>query len=212
MRKFICLLALSFLILSCKKENKNAIYNVNQKPREVILLGNEKYIKNREALSLFEIGLKKIDKKEYESAKKNFDKANKIEPNNLTILDCLANVEYVIGNVEKSKEMHYENIAKDSTFINSYLNLGANFMKEKNYQDAKKILLLGLKNGEKINLHLKSTLFLNLAITYNNLNECDNGLKYAEHALEISQNENFTVLTKKIISENDEIRKKGNCH
>ena len=36
---------------------------------EVILLGNEKHIKNRKALSLFETGLKKINTKEYESAK-----------------------------------------------------------------------------------------------------------------------------------------------
>ena len=212
MKRIISLLALSFLLASCKKENKNAIYNINQKPREVILLGNEKYIKNRKALSLFETGLKNLDSKEYQNAKDFFEKANKIEPDNLTILDGLANVESVIGNLEKSTEMHYENIAKDSTFINSYSNLASNFMKEKRYLDAKKILLLGLKNSNNINLHQKSTLLLNLAISCNNLNECDNGLTYAEKALEISQNENFTVFAKKIISESIELRRKGNCH
>ncbi|MFV8377005.1 tetratricopeptide repeat protein [Flavobacterium sp. LB1P71] len=212
MKKIIYFLALSFLIHSCKKNGENAIYNTNEKPREVILLGNEKHIKNRKALSLFETGLKKINTKEYESAKDFFIKADKIEPNNIVILDCLANIESAIGNNKKSTEMLYNNISKDSTFVNSYLNLGANLMNEKKYQEAKKILLIGLEKCKKINLHQKSSLLLNLAISCNNLNECDNGLKYAQQALKISQNDNFTVFAEKIISENNQLRENNNCH
>ena len=212
MKNIIYFLALSFLIHSCKKDGKNAIYNTNEKPREVILLGNEKHIKNRKALSLFETGLKKINTKEYESAKGFFIEADKIEPNNIVILDGLANIESALGNNKKSTEMLYDNIAKDSTFANSYLNLSSNLMKEKKYQESKKILLIGLEKCKKINLHLKSSLFLNLAISYNNLNECDNGLKYAQQALKISQNDNFTVFAEKIISENNQLRKNNNCH
>jgi tetratricopeptide (TPR) repeat protein len=211
MKKIIYFFALTFLIQSCKKENNNAIYNVNQKPREVILFGNEKHIKNPKALSFFETGLSKVEIKDYKSAKDFFTKANEIEPNNILILDCLANNESSIGNVEKSTEMFFDNIAKDSSFTNSYLNLSANLMQEKKYQKAKKILLLGLKNGIKTNLHQKSSLLINLAISCNNLNECDNGLKYAEQALEISQNDGFTIFAKKIISENNKLRQKDNC-
>lgn len=193
---------ISILILqSCVEKNNNAIYNIDPKPRDVILLNNEKYIKNPEALELFTKGLKKIASKNYKKAKELFLKANKIENNNIVILDALASVESHLGNNRQSINMFYKNMRKDSIQVNTYINLGQILMLERRYEEANKILMLGLKNGEKVNLDQKPGLLLNLAISFNNLQQCDKGLKYANQALEISQNNEFSKFARGIIQE-----------
>jgi tetratricopeptide (TPR) repeat protein len=186
---------------SCKKDSAKIIYNVDEKPREIIAHGNEKYIKDKNALELFEMGLSNIEYKDYEKAKEYFLKANEIEKNNIVILNCLALVESSMGNNQKSIEMLYKNISIDSSQINTYTNLGQNLMSEKKYIEANEILLLGLKKSIDPNLHQKSGLLLNLAISFKNLRQCDEALKYANEALAISQNNEFTNFANQIIVE-----------
>ncbi|MBU3681676.1 MAG: hypothetical protein FGM16_07035 [Flavobacterium sp.] len=198
--KYITYLIISIFILqSCRGNNNEATYNIDQKPGNVILHGNQKFVKNHKALEFFEIGLTNIDCKNYKKAQENFLKANEIEPSNLAILNCLATVESYLGNNQKSIEMLYKNISIDSTEINTYTNLGGNLMHDKKYKEANKILLLGLKKGNKYNLHQKSVLLINLAVSCNNIGQCDEGLKYANQALEISQSNEFSRYANQII-------------
>jgi tetratricopeptide (TPR) repeat protein len=198
--KYIIYLTITFFILqSCRKSNNEAVYNLEPKPRDVILHGNEKYVKDDQALKFLETGLTYVDSRNYKKAQEYFLKANEIEANNLVILNCLAIVEGSLGNNKKSIEMLYKNISIDSTQINTYVNLGGNLMHDKRYIEANKILLLGLKKGRNYNLHLKSGLLINLATSFNNIGKCDEGLKYANQALEISQSQEFTEYANKII-------------
>ena len=76
-------------------------------------------------------------------------------------------------------------------------------MRSRDYEKAKEILLKGKNFTSEKNLHTKSVLLLNLAIAYNNLGDCKNGLKYSSEALEISQNENFTDFATKVKLESE---------
>ena len=69
---------------------------------------------------------------------------------------------------------------------------------------AKEILLKGKKFTTEKNLHTKSILLLNLAIAYNNLGDCKNGLKYSSEVLEISQDEKLTDFAKKVKLESED--------
>lgn len=206
--KYISFLIIIILtIQSCKKNNtSDAIYYLETKPREIIVFGNEKHIKNPEALELFEAGLTYVDAKEYVKAKEYFLKANEIEKQNLAILNCLALMESSLGNNQKSIYMLYKNISVDSAVMNTYTNLGQNLMLDKKYKEANQILLLGLKKSSKYNLHQKSGLLINLAISFNNLGQCDEGLKYASQALEISQNNDFSSFANQIIKESKDCK------
>lgn len=198
--------------ISCNRNKSNVIYSLEPKPRQVILSADSTYIKDKNALKLFENGLSKIKEKKYADAKALFQKADKIEPNNIVILDCLANIESPLGNNRKSIEMFYKILPIDSTYINCYINLGQSLMLERNYDEATNILVLGLKKSKNYSLDQKSTLYLNLAISYNNLKNCEEGLNYAEKALEISQNNDFKEFAEKVKKESENLIEKNNCH
>jgi len=195
------LLIFTLILQSCKKNSNEVIYEIDKK--KIIAHGNEKYIKNVEALELYETGLTYVENKDLIKAKEYFSEANEIEKNNVIILNSLALVESDLGNNQKSIEMLYKNISIDSTIINTYLNLGQNLMLEKKYNEANKILLLGLNKQQGSNLHQKSILFINLAVSFNNLGKCNEGLKYAKEALKISQNNELTNFANKIKLESE---------
>ena len=203
MKYSIYLIITLFTLLSCKKNNSNAVYNLDQKSRNVILYGNLKHIKDQKVRELFEIGLENIENENYKKAQQYFLRANEIEANNIDILNCLANIESSLGNNQKSIKMLYKLISIDSTKINTYINLGQKLMIEREYMEASKILLLGLKNKSVFNSHQEAVLLTNLAISFNNLDECNEGLKYANRALLISQNNEFRKFTNQIIGESE---------
>ncbi|MBQ0740298.1 hypothetical protein J9332_39065, partial [Aquimarina celericrescens] len=88
-------------------------------------------IETKKAAEKYLYGLNYIKNEKYSQAKKEFLKADKIEPDNILILSSIANVENKLGNSTKSNRMLYELISKDSTYVNLYINLGVNLNKLK---------------------------------------------------------------------------------
>jgi tetratricopeptide (TPR) repeat protein len=185
-----------FSLNSCKGQDKSDVkYKTDSK--DVIFYKNAG-IKDKTAHALFAEGLEKVDNQDFEKAKEKFIEADKIESRNPTILNAIAQAEAELGNIEKSNEISLNIISIDSTYTITYINLGQNYMSIRDYKKAKEILLKGKKFTSEKNLHTKSILFLNLAITYNNLGDCKNGLKYSSEVLEISQDEKLTDFATKV--------------
>src|SRR5690606_21877983 len=108
-----------------------------------------------------------------------FVEADKIESKNPTILNAIAQAELRLGNTEKSNKISLNILAIDSTYIETYVNLGGNYMSIKDYEKARDILKKGLKFTTNKNLQTKSLLYINLAVAYNNLGDYENGFKYS---------------------------------
>ncbi len=190
---------------SCKGQNDGDVkYKADTK--DVILYENEG-IKNKTAKKIFGEGLVNVENEEFELAKVKFIEADKIENRNPIILNAIAQSEIRLGNTEKSNQLSIKIISIDSTYVETYINLGQNYMSSRNYEKAKEILLKGRKFTTDNNLRVKSILLINLAIAYNNLEDCKNGLKYSSEAIEISQDEQLTEFANKVKLESEE-----NCY
>ncbi|RAR70623.1 tetratricopeptide repeat protein [Flavobacterium aciduliphilum] len=199
--KIIYTLLLILTLNSCKGQDENEVKYKNDS-KDVIFYKNSG-IKDTTAHALFTEGLKKVESKDFEKAKEKFIEADKIEGRNPTILNAIAQAEARLGNIEKSNEISLNIISIDSTYTITYVNLGQNYMKSRDYKKAKEILLKGKKFTSEKNLHTKSVLLLNLAIAYSNLGDCKNGLKYSSEALEISQDEKFKDFAMKVKLESE---------
>ena len=103
-------------------------------------------------------------------------------------------------------------MAIDSTYIETYVNLGGNYLRIKDYEKARDILTKGLKFATNKNLRTKSILLINLAIAYNNLGDYENGLKYSNEALEISENDEIIKFAEKINLDCEEKLDNKNSH
>ncbi len=199
--KVIYTLILILTLNSCKGQDENEV-KYKKDAKDVIFYKNAG-IKDTTAHTLFTEGLEKVDNQDFEKAKEKFIEADKIEGRNPTILNAIAQAEARLGNIEKSNEISLNIISIDSTYTITYVNLGQNYMKIRDYEKAKEILLKGKKFTSEKNLHTKSVLLLNLAIAYSNLGDCKNGLKYSSEALEISQDEKFTDFATKVKLESE---------
>lgn len=192
-------------VIVIDKHQKNEV-KYKMKTNDVIFFKNLG-IKNKTAKKIFGEGLKDVDNGDYKSARKKFIQADKLESKNVSILNAIAGTEFNLGNRELANKMLLNVILIDSTFAGTYINLSANYMKSRDYEKAKEILLKGKKFTSNKNLHLKSILLINLAVAYNNLGDCENGLKCANETLEISQNEDLTSYANQVKMDSEQICK-----
>ena len=177
------------------------IYKKNTKD---VLFYNNLGIRNIYAKKLFREGLENVEIEKFDKAKEKFIEADKIESENPTILNGIAQAEVRLGNIEKSNEISLNILKIDSAYIETYINLGGNYMSMKEYEKAENILKKGLKFTTEKSLRTKSILFINLAISNNNLGNYQNGLKYSNEALKISENADVIEFAKKIRSESEQ--------
>lgn len=198
MKNTIITFLLTLVLIACGDRNKNYEYDLDDKG--AFFFENENII-NPKARDLFNNGIQEIRKNNPLKAKTLLEKANDIEKNNPTILNSLGNYEIFYGDKSLSYKIFYKVLEIDSSFVPTYINLGYNYMKDRKYEEASETLKEGIKYLPENNEHQKSILYLNLAITLNNLNDCKGGLDYGEKALQYSQNSDFTELSKKIIKE-----------
>lgn len=196
--KKIIIYALIFILTlnACKDQDAKEIkYKIDTKD---VLFYKNTGIKDKTAHTLFAEGLELVDIQDFEKAKEKFLKADKIESRNPIILNAIALSEAKLENIEKSIGILLNIISIDSTYTKTYVNLSQNYMRNRDYEKAKEILLKGKKYTSNKDLHTKSVLLLNLAISYSNLGDCENGVKYSSEALEISQDEKFRDFIKKV--------------
>ncbi|MBF7091184.1 tetratricopeptide repeat protein [Flavobacterium sp. ALJ2] len=190
MRKTVYLFAIIIALISCNKKKENEV-KYKMKTNDVIFFENTG-IENKTARKIFGEGLKDVDFGDYESAREKFIQADKIESKNVSILNGIAEAEFNLGNKELANKMLLNVILIDSTYVGTYINLGSNYLSTGYFEKANEILLKGKKFTSNKNLHVKSILLFNLAISYNHLADCENSLKYLDETLEISQNEDLT--------------------
>ena len=198
--------ALIFILTlnSCKGQDENGIkYKIDTK--DVIFYEN-KGIKDKTAKALFAEGLEKVDNQDFEKAKEKFIEADKIESRNPIILNGIAQAETRLGNIEKSNEISLHIISIDSTYTETYSNLGQNYLRSKEYGKAKEILIRGMKFTNDKSLNTKSILILNLSIAYLNLGDCSNALKYSTEVIQISQIEKITDFAKKVKRQSEDCK------
>lgn len=202
MKKVSYLFVIIFAFISCtEKRKENIKYKTESKD---VLFFENSGIKKEQAREIFVDGLKFVEIKNFESAKEKFIKADEIENKNPIILNAISQAEIRLGNAQKSNEILLNIIIIDSTYLPTYVNLGQNYMQLRDYKKAKEILLKGIKFATNKNLHFKSVLFLNLSITFNNLGDYKNGLKYSMAAIEISQNKKLTDFASKVKKQSEE--------
>ncbi|MCC9072789.1 hypothetical protein LNQ49_14475 [Flavobacterium sp. F-65] len=202
MKKAVYLFAIIIVIVSCnEKKEKEVKYKT--KTNEILFIGYSG-IKNKTAKKIFGEGLKDVDLGDYESAREKFIQADKIESKNIAILNGIAEAEFNLGNRELANKMLLNVILIDSTFAGTYINLGANYLNTGYFEKANEILLKGKKFTSDKNLHLKSLLLFNLAISYDHLADCENSLKYFNETIEISQNEDLTESANKRKKDSEE--------
>lgn len=194
-----CLLISCF---SCKKETNNQQEDeraINEENFDIIYYINES-IANEDARNYFNQGLSFINEGYYKESEYFISKANELEPDNIIILDALANLEKKIGSFEKALKMYENNIKQYPTFFNSYLNYARLLSENNQYQKAIEILSIGEKylpnDSFKVSIY-----YLNLAFYYMNTNKCEKAREYVNKAKTISNNNYIQEYSKKSLKE-----------
>lgn len=195
----IMYLVIILTLNSCKGQDKNQVKNETDS-NDIIYYQNSG-IKDKNAKALFNEGLEKVENLNFEIAKEKFIEANKIESNNPIILNGIAQVESKMGNIEKSIEISLKIISIDSTYAQTYANLGQNYLRIGEYESARDILIKGMKFIDNGSSETKPVLFINLSVAYLNLGDCKNALKYSTEAIEISQNQKIKDFAEKLKNE-----------
>lgn len=196
LQKGIFAIILIFTLNSCKDQNEKSA-KVKIDTKDVILYKNDG-IKDKTAKSLFTEGLECVDNQNFEKAKEKFIEADKIESKNPIILNGIAQAEARLGNIKKSNEISLNIISIDSTYTGTYSNLGQNYLRSREYEKAKEILIRGMKFTYENDSYTTSILILNLSVAYLNLGDCSNAQKYSNEVIKISQNEKITNFAKKV--------------
>lgn len=206
----VCLFFVVSIFISCVEKNKEKI-KYKTETKDVLFFDNGG-IKNEQARKIFVTGLEDVEIEDFESAKKKFTQADEIENKNPIILNAISQSEIKLGNAEKSNGILLNVLLIDSTYLPTYVNLGQNYIHTKDYKKAKEILLRGEKFATDKDLDSKSVLLLNFAITYYNLRDFKNGLKYSNEVIKISQNEKLTEVATKIKKESEESLRRKNIN
>jgi len=149
-----------FTFFGCKNEKKNAEIHD-------IILRDDSQIKNEKAKKWFEKGLWYVEHQKYETAKDCFIAADKAYPNAPIILNAIGNAKLRAEGADSTSQYFERALKLDSDFIKTYANYGFCLNWMKHYEEAKKILYLGLRrNPEHLNKIDRSVLYFNLATSY----------------------------------------------
>jgi tetratricopeptide (TPR) repeat protein len=199
MKNITLLFTLLLILYSCNEKKANNV-KVKSDTKDILFYNNEEII-NLTARKLFSEGLKEVDAQNYTLAREKFTEADKLESKNPIILNGIAQAESRLGNTKKAIDISLNIISIDSNYVETYVNLGQNYMEQRNYNKAKEILIQGLKFTDKTSIYTKSILLINLSIAYKNLNDCENALKYATESLKISRDKEIIKFAKNLKKE-----------
>lgn len=190
----VVLFCLFVCCFSCKKNETETnqevkVVTIEEKRGEVIFYNNEDIL-NNEARDLFIKGLNLVEMGQFEEAKPYFIKADKLELNNIIILNALANTEARVGDFETASTMYEKNIELYPSYFNNYVNYGQFLGANHEYQKAVDILLKGKEYlSDSDSSYEISAYYFNLALAYMYLSDCENALKYAYEAQTITRDE-----------------------
>ena len=175
--KFNIIILCGILSFSCAQPSeKNESQGLKDKDsrKHNTLLNNEVF-KNTKARDLYLEGLKFLRKGDLSNARLSFLNANKIEPDNASILSELGIVEMRMFNYESSEQYFKKGLRVDSNQT-IYLNMGLLYYFEGKYTKA--IEISKLMNCKKANSKLLRSYYNNLFMAYARLNNCDSARHY----------------------------------
>jgi tetratricopeptide (TPR) repeat protein len=165
------------LIISCQKkqhENKNS----NEKDhRKEIILKKSIETSNPKANEYYLNGLDEIENQNYEEGKKLFLKAAQLAPENSTILNCIANVEFILKNNKKAEEIYFHTIKIDKNNPQTYINLSRLYLSEGRFLESEKILVEVENLIENETIETKFAFYANLTMTYGGLKDFDKAIE-----------------------------------
>tara|TARA_R110001606_G_scaffold265849_2_gene414828 strand:- start:978 stop:1589 length:612 start_codon:yes stop_codon:yes gene_type:complete len=138
-RIFIILITITF---SCK-DKVDSIIIKSEKDSSILYYKNNG-VKDSIASIFFNFGLDEKRNGEFRKALINFQKADSIEPRNVTIVNSLGTISSDLKNSDKAYEYYYKAIEIDSTYPHTYLNLGFEYNTNKQREKAIEILKKGL--------------------------------------------------------------------
>lgn len=177
------LFSVFFFLYSCNNSSKEKIVHKAQE-KEVIVYENM-YINDSIAKKIFLQGLNSLENNNYNEAYTYFIEANERQPNNVIILNALANIENIKGEKSEAEAKYKKSISIDSSYIISYVNYGKLLNQKKRYDEANNILTKGLKlDPSKAE---RTGLYYNLIFTMVNIGECEKAKQYAALAKENSE-------------------------
>ncbi|MDQ8054294.1 MAG: hypothetical protein REI78_14775 [Pedobacter sp.] len=192
-------LILSYSILcSCS-------YGVKDEAERTFIGNDYSGVKSSNAIELLKLGDKNINDQKYDAALEYYLKADKVEPDNSTILNSIANTESYLGKTEHAFSHFRKAIEIDSSYLHAYASYGTSLGESKRYDEAIKILKIGYEKSSPSQF-VHYALSFNLAIYYYKNGNCKSANDYIKIALKNKfKNKNFdTEIFKvaKIINEN----------
>ena len=161
--------------------NSNADVNEHN-----ICFYNSPNIKNPKALKLFDLGLNLVEQGTLYEAKKDFYEANNLEPNNSIILNGLGAIHARLGAFDSAIDYYKLSLKTDSLYLTTYIDYGQTLNLANRYEEALGIFFKGKRI--KYDSSVEYGLYLNIAVSYYYLKDCDKAKKYSDTARLLSAN------------------------
>jgi tetratricopeptide (TPR) repeat protein len=147
-------------------------------------------ISSFKATQLYRLGLGKVKLRDFKTALIHFTKANEIEPNNINILNSLANIHDLLGNSIMAEEIYTKTLNMNKSHVETYINYSNHLFEKKKFEEAKN-LLIQTEDFKINNEKTKALLFYSFGITYYNLKEYGKALSYGKKARTLYKKEDM---------------------
>ncbi|AUC75699.1 tetratricopeptide repeat protein [Olleya sp. Bg11-27] len=178
----ITLITLSFL--NCKSDSEKTI---SKQSKDTTIFYKNQYdkgwMKDSIASVTFDLASDQYVKGNFEKAKKLYQKANKIEPNNNIILNALGIISADLKNLNECIMYFEKSLKIDSTNTSTYMNFGTAYNKLLKFDKSIEVLKKGL-NFEDIQ-ERKGYFYYNLANSYYKKEDYKVSSEFSNKALKI---------------------------
>jgi tetratricopeptide (TPR) repeat protein len=160
-----------------------AIISCNRRGRgdNIVNTVTDVHLANKLAENDFNKGLYWVQQENYTAAEKLFLKADQESPHTPVILNAIGNCLDRLGKRPEGFAYYEKALQIDSTFIRTYINYGASLNNARHFDDAERILRLGLQR-RPLSSFDRGNLYCNLAYSYDNSNRHDTALRLLDSA------------------------------
>jgi len=183
MKKRALFTILIILLISCNGKSDKVI--VKSEKDTSILYYKNNGVKDSIASIFFNKGLDNKSDRKFKKALIYFQKADSIEPRNVTILNSLGAIYSDLKDSDKAYNYYHKAIEIDSTYPHTYLNLGFEYNHNKKREKAIEILKKGLSIEH--NTERKGYFNYNIANALYKLGKYDESEMYNNTALDLVQ-------------------------
>jgi tetratricopeptide (TPR) repeat protein len=178
----LTLIILTFL--NCKNDSDKVI-SKNSKDTEIHYNNQFKkgWIKDSIASVTFDLASEQDAKGNYKKAKKLYEKADQIEPNNKIIINALGDVSADLKNLTESVKYFEKSLKIDSSYSVTYMNFGTAYNKLLEFDKSIGILKKGLEF--ETDPERKGYFYYNLANSYYKIKDYKTSTEFNNMALSL---------------------------